>query len=252
MTSKYAMAIMAGLVIFSPNLASATDLDKRTDLFEPAPAGQPDWSGLYTGLNGGYGWGERETSLEKCKNCFDPVIVDLDNEGWLAGVTVGANAQRGSVVFGFEADAALTGIEGSDSLPTVKYTATKGDNGYKWDIDSEVEYFGTLRARAGVLLSPALLAYATGGAAWARINETHHAYDHVKGVPAKGWTSETTNDHFGWTAGGGLEWEFQSNWTLKGEYLYVDLGEVDYVHGPDVTTSDLDMHIIRAGLNYRF
>jgi len=28
----------------------------------------------------------------------------------------------------------------------------------------------------------------------------------------------------GWTAGGGFEWQFKENWSVKGEYLYYDLG----------------------------
>jgi outer membrane immunogenic protein len=71
--------------------------------------------------------------------------------------------------------------------------------------------------------------------------------------------SSTKVDHFGWTAGGGLEWEFNPGWTFKTEYLYVDLGEADYNHyvgnksgAPDVTSSDLDLHVVKAGINYRF
>jgi outer membrane immunogenic protein len=269
-----ASALLAGTI----SAASAADVytpDSLKDTFTEDQYTQSygDWNGLYAGVNGGYGWGYRGTSLnENCKGnnypgsgkvgakipCFDPGVVDLENEGWLAGVTVGANAQRGSVVFGIEADVAMTGIEGSDTISTVFHAdpvSPDHKNGYNWDIDSEIEYFGTLRGRAGVLLNPTLLAYATGGAAWARVNETHQTYDHNNGVPqyaTSGFTSEATNDHFGWTAGGGMEWEFQAGWTLKGEYLYVDLGEVDYVQGSDVTSSELNMHILRAGLNYRF
>ncbi|TGV14248.1 outer membrane beta-barrel protein, partial [Mesorhizobium sp. M4B.F.Ca.ET.143.01.1.1] len=31
----------------------------------------------------------------------------------------------------------------------------------------------------------------------------------------------------GWTAGAGIEHAFSKNWTLKAEYLFVDLGKVD-------------------------
>jgi outer membrane immunogenic protein len=31
----------------------------------------------------------------------------------------------------------------------------------------------------------------------------------------------------GWTAGGGLEWMFMQNWSLKAEALYWDLGRMN-------------------------
>lgn len=40
-------------------------------------------------------------------------------------------------------------------------------------------------------------------------------------APVYNWT--------GWYAGAGVEWAFQNNWTLRGEYLYYDLGSVDHV-----------------------
>jgi len=35
-------------------------------------------------------------------------------------------------------------------------------------------------------------------------------------------SSDTTRA--GWTLGGGLEWKFAPQWSVKAEYLYVDLG----------------------------
>jgi outer membrane immunogenic protein len=36
----------------------------------------------------------------------------------------------------------------------------------------------------------------------------------------------------GWTAGGGVEWLFLPNWSLKVEYLYYDLGRVIFGLSP--------------------
>jgi outer membrane immunogenic protein len=56
----------------------------------------------------------------------------------------------------------------------------------------------------------------------------------------------------GYTLGGGLEWQFAPNWSLKTEYLYVDLGE-QTLSGPSGTyTTDTDFHTVRAGVNFRF
>jgi outer membrane immunogenic protein len=59
-----------------------------------------------------------------------------------------------------------------------------------------------------------------------------------------------------------FEWMYSRNWSLKAEYLYVDLGSADYrfvgitfvgtPHTTDSFPADLAFHIVREGLNYRF
>ncbi len=70
----------------------------------------------------------------------------------------------------------------------------------------------------------------------------------------------------GWTAGVGTEYAFGGGWSLKAEYLYVDLGSVSatstnlvgfagttpfpsnvYTH-----SVDLKSNIVRVGVNYKF
>jgi outer membrane immunogenic protein len=41
----------------------------------------------------------------------------------------------------------------------------------------------------------------------------------------------------GWTVGGGLEWAFAPHWSFKTEYLYYDLGSLNYALSPNVVTS---------------
>jgi outer membrane immunogenic protein len=60
-----------------------------------------------------------------------------------------------------------------------------------------------------------------------------------------------TKWHNGWTVGGGIEYAFAPNWSAKLEYLFVDLGDKVYPLGtPDRV--DVQTHLVRAGLNYRF
>jgi outer membrane immunogenic protein len=68
------------------------------------------------------------------------------------------------------------------------------------------------------------------------------------------------------TVGGGLEWMFSQNWSVKFEYLYYDLGTasvngpVQYVNavtgatglGASQTSAQFNGHIVRAGVNYHF
>jgi opacity protein-like surface antigen len=43
--------------------------------------------------------------------------------------------------------------------------------------------------------------------------------------PLATWSGGTTKT--GWTIGAGIEWLVAGNWSLKAEYLYVDLGTVN-------------------------
>jgi outer membrane immunogenic protein len=64
----------------------------------------------------------------------------------------------------------------------------------------------------------------------------------------------------GWTAGGGIEYAFLNNWSVKVEYLYYNLGRtmgtIVYPYSPDFSTlTGVTRHngnIVRAGLNYNF
>ncbi len=67
----------------------------------------------------------------------------------------------------------------------------------------------------------------------------------------------------GWTAGAGLEYAIASNWSLKTEWLYVDLGRQNYAINAfggaiaegfpaNFTASSASAtHLIRTGVNYR-
>ena len=72
-------------------------------------------------------------------------------------------------------------------------------------------------------------------------------------------TGSVSTTAVGWTAGGGFEYLVASNWTIRAEYLYVDLGEVNFASSnnlnPIVTANHnetLKVHIARAAFNYKF
>ncbi|MCD6069852.1 MAG: hypothetical protein K0S42_368 [Microvirga sp.] len=178
--------------------AVAADLPSRR---APAPiiAAAPlfTWTGFYVGVNAGYGWSNDD---------FDAVdLADEDDDGgFVGGAQVGYNYQIGSFVVGLEGD--------------IQYADFGADD----DFDSS-DWFGTVRARAGVAFDRALI-YATGGFAFA-------------------------DDANGWTVGGGVEYAFTNNLSAKIEGLYVNLDNDDDFPGFDGET---DFGVVRAGLNFRF
>ena len=61
----------------------------------------------------------------------------------------------------------------------------------------------------------------------------------------------------GWTAGGGIEYALARNWTIRAEYLHIDLGHADIsALASDGNTytwrSHLTDDVVRMGVNYRF
>lgn len=214
----------------------------------PAPVAQPYyepnmpplWRGAYIGLNGGYGWGDSTTDFSGPG--FD-ASGSLNNDGWLGGGQIGYNAQFGAFVLGLESD-----IQASD----LSDSASSADAaGFAGDVTTDIDWFSTLRARAGIAMDRTLL-YVTGGFAFADVTSSAVATDGANSVALSGSGTET-----GYTIGGGLEYMLSPNWTAKAEYLYVDLGEQKLTGvGSDGLgysgTNDIDFQTVRFGLNYKF
>ncbi len=195
--------------------ASAADLPMRaTPPPVPYIAAAPlfTWTGFYVGVNAGYGWSDDD---------FDAVdFADDDNDGgFIGGAQIGYNYQIGSFVVGLEGDIQYADF-GRDGV--FNFTDEDGDI-LQGELESS-DWFGTVRARAGVAFDRALI-YATGGFAFA-------------------------DDATGWTAGGGVEYAFTNNLSAKIEALYVSL-DADNNNDFDFD-NDVDFGVVRAGLNFRF
>jgi outer membrane immunogenic protein len=116
----------------------------------------------------------------------------------------------------------------------------------------------TVRGRVGVLPTQSLLLYATGGAAFAGINTSDFAFFAADGSSNAASSDKTKT---GWTVGAGAEWALSGGWSVKAEYLYVDLGNISYTSSNSspanpLATINHDHRIVenigRVGVNYRF
>ena len=119
---------------------------------------------------------------------------------------------------------------------------------------AQINWLVTVRPRVGYVWDNWLV-YATGGWAFGKVAFT----DAVVPVPRGGPIGTTiARDKSGWTAGAGVEYGIAGGWSAKLEYLYVDLGSVNGLMGPNgvpsaviVTNHDLKDQIVRVGINYR-
>lgn len=210
---------LLGLGMFT-QASFAADMARPAPRAYPAkaPAYQPyDWSGFYGGLNAGYGWGSSKFTTDGS---------NTSPEGALLGGTIGYNYQWGQTVFGVESDFDWNDARGSTACTLGAGTCrTKSD------------WLGTTRLRLGYA-ADRFMPYITGGAAYGNIKAD---------VPGLGSDSDTK---LGWTVGAGAEYAFTPNWSVKAEYLYVDLGKFNCTAcGSNVKFNE---NIVRTGLNYKF
>ena len=238
--------------------AMAADLPRKAPPVPVQPVQAVNWTGLYVGVHGGYSWGKWEGDLTFDPGggpieVFDPAHRTIDGHGWLAGGQVGFNYQVNAFVFGLEADASWTNLKGNGSFNT-------GPGDFNWQIGSQLDWFGTVRGRAGVAFDRFLI-YATGGAAFGQ-SKADLIVTNIIPCCLVTATASAKENHVGWTAGAGVEWMYSRNWSIKAEYLHVDLGAADYrfagttfvgtPHTTDSMLGDLKFDLVRAGLNYRF
>lgn len=209
--------VLATLSVAALGLASQTVL--AADVTVDAAA--YDWSGPYVGVQAGYGWGDsRHTDDE------GDTTGDFSIDGILGGVTAGWNHQADDLVFGIEGDISAADIEGS----TLNLCE---------DCQSEIDWLGTARLRAGFAMD-SLLLFASGGLAVGGVSAE---------LDADGFSGDDTN--FGWTIGAGVELAATESLSFKVEYLFVDLGSFEY--SPDNIEAEFDEnHIVRAGINWHF
>jgi outer membrane immunogenic protein len=245
--------VLAGMLAATP--AYAGDGYVNTDRF--------DWTGIYLGVQGGYADGKHEGNPTYTdanpKYSYTHTESTIDLGGGIGGLTLGAQRQFGSLVLGVEGDVSWGNIEGEDRF-VLPYD-------YHWNLSTEIDTFATLRGRVGWSFGQ-LMIYGTGGAAWADVSSKEHV------TSIDGWKERTTTvlassseDKWGWTAGAGAEWQFHHGWSLKAEWVHVDLGNVDtnfsgtaypgikgmeMNYAQDSFPGDIKFDVVRAGLNYRF
>jgi len=239
--------LLAAALALLPIAASAQDLTRRA----PAPtsgSSAPVWTGFYAGLSAGYAWGKHRTRYYANGALAGDHGSD-DINGGLIGGAVGYNHQIGSLVIGVEGDLSISGLRGSSS-------GVSGDECLRWDganfvipggyCRTDVNWLGSARVRGGAAVGPALL-YFTGGLAFGEV-EANRPFTGV----ANNWSQTRT----GWTVGAGVEYAVAPAWSVKAEYLYVDLGNDLTYPCPACTTKnhrvDVNTHLVRVGFNYRF
>ena len=208
----------------------------------------PLWTGVYAGLNLGGGWNASGGNNNYWYSSgFNNGVSNRMPAGAIGGLQLGYNYQFSPLlVAGLETDFQGTTMGSGSSTNNMAYYTNRWD----YSMGTSLNWFGTVRGRAGVAVIPSILLYGTAGFAYGDVSRN--------GLVLNGSVQT------GWTAGGGTEWAFRDNWSVKGEYLFYDLGKasgsaVNYAYLPGAApqfasqsqfTERYAGNILRAGVNY--
>jgi len=251
---KILLATVATLVLSTSAMAA----DLYTPMPEPVPAFS--WNGFYGGVNGGYAWWETKgTDINGWTTAFPdiaaPVSLTAKGDGFTGGGQIGYSFQMNQIVFGAEADISYLDVSGSK-----RFGGIATDNA----IVSGDGYLGTVRGRLGFSFDR-FMVYGTGGLAFGDTGSKWLDDDGTYTFSLK------SGNQVGWTVGGGLEYAMTDTISLKGEYLYYDLGSENLSYTPtnpvpagnycsaggnDGTSCNFKLDnsgsVVRVGVNFHF
>ena len=148
--------------------------------------------------------------------------------GVLLGGQAGYNWQSGAFVLGAETDFDWSSISKSFNFVSSPFAGVGvpgtllGDT-LSVNAKASFDWLGTTRARVGFVATPdnRLMFYGTGGIAYGGGSANFSVFDATTGSVSTGNPSST---RVGWTIGAGAEYAITNNITIKGEYLYYNLG----------------------------
>jgi outer membrane immunogenic protein len=236
MRRKSIVVAAAMVVLPGPIAALAADLPAPS-YPAPQPAVAYNWTGIYIGINGGYGAGN--------SNWSDGLVGttgSFTTSGFLIGGTLGINYQIGQYVFGIEGDGDWTNLEGNSgsTCGAISAVVPPPDG-----CQTQSGWLATVRGRVGYALDRILI-YGTAGAAFGNVQS--------------GLNPPSTFDNSaeaGWTVGAGIEFALSQNWTAKVEYLFVDLPNGSCTTaancgGAAGSIVSFNENVARAGVNFRF
>jgi outer membrane immunogenic protein len=249
---------------FFPDMGKAPPpLPTKAPLITKAPRVLvPNWTGFYVGGDAGAAWVETPAAWDPLPSptAFGtfPIFAHDRVAGLIGGPHAGYDYQlMPHWVAGVEGDWMWSSTHGSFTQPWIAEPGFFEAPGAETTMSTRLDWLSSARVRVGYLVTPTLMAYATGGAAWARID--YSASNNNGG----GYITSADIGHtaFGYTAGGGLELAITNCWSVRAEYLYYRFGA-----GPSAIVAapgfpgfpsayswgGASVNVARAGASYKF
>jgi outer membrane immunogenic protein len=280
------VGVVASLAMGS---AGAANLSVKAPLYKSPPVAVFSWTGCYVGGTLGAVGGD-QYDLTMSGQFLAPVNIfsnPANNSqlahsyrpnafGVAAGAQLGCNYQVAPrFVIGIEGDfngSALRERINSAYGPAGPFVGTGAvlASSHTEAVGKDLRWFSTVRGRAG-FTADRLFFYGTAGLAIADYaSSTNVTFGNDQFFLSEAvFQGSTSRTHAGWVAGLGAEWALSNNWSIKGEWLHLDVGNISYTDvcvnlapgcggpgpGPKgawFTNVRLNEEIFRIGANYKF
>lgn len=180
------------------------------------------------------------------------VINNTDAAGFMAGAQLGRNFQSGSFVYGFELDFSVLNAQETQTSEILFFDVLSVT-------DRESDWQASARLRGGILISPNLLVYATGGLVLSDVSITSRIDDIALcgcgGLPLTIFEGSASEIVPGLAFGAGFEVRISPTATAKLEYLHYEFADTTVIFTspffPDTLSFDFDnkSDVIRFGVN---
>ena len=152
-----------------------------------------DWTGIYFGADGGFGWTmPKGTLLDGTGSPLAPYSYRVD--GPVAGLFVGGNYQMNKIALGVEGDWQWSNLTGNSQMHEPLFTVGTFPGG-PFTISTAIKDYAAVRGRLGLALDR-FLVFGTGGWVWGNPLTSHALTDAPPFVNNGG-------NSMGWTAGVG-------------------------------------------------
>lgn len=213
------------------------------------------WNGAYVGVFAGAGFTGKDVRVTDRDGYQTGAARSFGykiDDGFTGGVTLGYNVQldNSPLVFGVEGELGYIDLAGKRTDPA----SIGGDTRSRAEFD---EFYATLTGRVGFAFER-FLVFGKAGVAYLDTSARYRDSCDVLACGGGLISARKSGDEFHFTAGGGLEYAFTDQISVKGEYTYINTGETLNASGDFAGSSFRfgtripDIHIVKAGLNYRF
>jgi outer membrane immunogenic protein len=233
---------------------------------------QSDFTGFYVGGNGGGAFGRFKVDTSPVfsptgyfASTSTPAITAASNQkiqpnGFNASGVVGYSHQWNNFVFGLEADFGSMDLSGSTTV-TQTYPCC-APTAFTVTQTAKTSWMFSMRPRVGFAFGH-FLVYETAGVAFTNVKYTGLFTDTFATAHENATIDDTRP---GYILGGGGEYRLSHHFSIKGEYLYSGFGQssvtstnltaftppISFPTNVFTHTVNLQAHIVRGGVNFRF
>jgi outer membrane autotransporter protein len=260
---------------FTPEVVANRALPAKAPAYKAPLAAPVSWTGWYVGGIAGANIGRADLIVPGF------AAASLHPSGVLIGGTLGYNYQIDRYVIGIEADGSWTNYSGSASCGPLSTSTVIDSSGeaatvtqpfFQTTCHDNMSWIATVAGRVGYLFGPRTLTYLKGGVAFG--HETWSVSCNLgplNGQPASSAISGFIEDchnpagarfdnisasdtRVGGTIGYGAEFALTQNWSVKGEFDWIDFGSKNLTasDGTVFTAKQWSVSEVKVGVNYHF